>query len=338
MTAVRVPATSANLGPGFDSMGLALDLWDEVSAGPVDGGPSTVVVSGVGESTVPRDESNLILRTMRVAWVEFGVDPRPVRLICVNRIPHGRGLGSSAAAICAGLLLARDGYSSRRRHRRADLATRIEGPGQCGRLPAGGLTIAWTKPAGIGVVRLGAAGFTPVVFVAPTESSTEQTRALLPADVPHADATFNAARAALLVTALTGHPAHLLDATEDRLHQPYRAGRAQSAGLVRALQTVPAVISGAGPSVLALCRDPDEAGRAHAPAPDRWQVDDCAGRRRRLPAVTPARPETGTSAACLLLCRSRQPSTLMAVSNATARREARAPHASDWHLVNVSRY
>jgi homoserine kinase len=139
----------------------------------------------------------------------------------------------------------------------------------------GGLTISWTKPVGIGVVRLEASGFTPVVFVPPTESSTEQTRALLPADVPHADATFNATRAALLVAALTGYPAHLLDATEDRLHQPYRAAvMPESAGLVRALRTatVPAVISGAGPSVLALCRDRDEVARAHDLAPDRWQV------------------------------------------------------------------
>lgn len=275
--AVRVPATSANLGPGFDSVGLALDLWDEVSAGLVDGGPSTVEVSGIGEATVPRDESNLILRTMRMAWVEFGVDPRPVRLICVNRIPHGRGLGSSAAAICAGLLLAREMATAPVDNLALlDLATRIEGhPDNVAACLLGGLTIAWTKPVGIGVVRLDAGGFTPVVFVPPTESSTEHTRALLPADVPHADATFNAARAALLVTALTGHPAHLLDATDDRLHQPYRAAAMpESAGLVRALRTatVPAVISGAGPSVLALCRDPDELARAHALAPDRWQV------------------------------------------------------------------
>jgi homoserine kinase len=275
--AVRVPATSANLGPGFDSMALALDLWDEVTAGPTNGGRSTVEVSGVGEASMPRDESNLILRTMRMAWVEFGVDPQPVRLICLNRIPHARGLGSSAAAICAGLLLAREMATVPVDDIAVlDLATRIEGhPDNVAACLLGGLTIAWTKPVGIGVVRLDAGGFTPVVFVPPTESSTEQTRALLPAAVPHADATFNAARAALLVTALTGHPAHLLDATEDRLHQPYRAAAMpESAGLVRVLraETVPAVISGAGPSVLALCRDPDEVGRAHALAPDHWQV------------------------------------------------------------------
>jgi homoserine kinase len=274
---VRVPATSANLGPGFDSMGLALDIWDEVTAAPVERWPSTVQVSGVGAATVPRDESNLILQTMRTACVEFGFDPRPVRLVCRNRIPHARGLGSSAAAICAGLLLAREiAAVSVDDLSLLDLASRIEGhPDNVAACLFGGLTIAWTKLAGIGVVRLDASGFTPVVFVPPTESSTEQARALLPAAVPHENATFNAARAALLVTALTGDPAHLLDATEDRLHQPYRASAMpESAGLVRRLRAggVPAVISGAGPSVLALCRDADETRRAHVLAPDGWQV------------------------------------------------------------------
>jgi homoserine kinase len=274
---LRVPATSANLGPGFDSMGLALDIWDEVTATPVERGPSTVEVSGVGATTLPRDASNLILRTMRAAWLEFGVEPRPVQLVCRNRIPHARGLGSSAAAICAGLLLARAiATVSVDDTGLLNLASRIEGhPDNVAACLLGGLTIAWTKPAGIGVVRLDTSGFTPVVFVPPTESSTEQARTLLPPTVPHADATFNAARAALLVTALTGYPRHLLDATEDRLHQPYRAGTMpESASLVHELRAavVPAVVSGAGPSVLALCRDADEMGRADQLAPDGWQV------------------------------------------------------------------
>lgn len=277
MPTVRVPATSANLGPGFDSMGLALDIWDEVTATPVECGPSTVEVSGVGATTVPRDESNLILRTMRAAWLEFGVEPRPVRLVCRNRVPHARGLGSSAAAICAGLLLAREiAAGSVDDASLLNLASRIEGhPDNVAACLLGGLTIAWTKPAGIGVVRLDASGFTPVVFVPPTESSTEQARTLLPPTVAHPDATFNAARAALLVTALTGHPGQLLEATEDRLHQPYRApAMPESAHLVHELRAagVPAVFSGAGPSVLALCRDPDEMRRANALAPDGWQV------------------------------------------------------------------
>jgi homoserine kinase len=274
---VRVPATSANLGPGFDSMGLALDIWDDVSADPVGQGPSTVEISGVGAAIVPRDGSNLILRTMRITSVEFGVEPRPVRLVCRNRIPHARGLGSSAAAICAGLLLACEiAAVSVDDSALLDLASRIEGhPDNVAACLLGGLTIAWTTPVGIGAVRLDASGFIPVVFVPSTESSTEQARALLPAAVPHADATFNAARAALLVTALTGQPGHLLDATEDKLHQPYRASAMPaSAGVMRELRAagVPAVISGAGPSVLALCRDADEMGRAQALAPDGWQV------------------------------------------------------------------
>ena len=274
---VRVPATSANLGPGFDTMGLALDIWDEVSAAPIDGGPSSVEVTGVGEGTVPRDESNLILRTMRTAWTEFGVDPQTVRLTCRNLIPHARGLGSSAAAICAGLLLSREiAAVSVEDGALLNLASRIEGhPDNVAACLFGGLTVAWARPAGVGVVRLDACGFTPVVLVPPTESSTEQARGLLPAAVPYADATFNAARSALLVTALTGHPEHLLDATEDALHQSYRAGAMpESARLMRALRAVkvPVVISGAGPSVLALCRDTDEVARVHAHAPAGWQV------------------------------------------------------------------
>jgi homoserine kinase len=274
---VRVPATSANLGPGFDSVGLALDIWDEVNAASVERGPSMIEVTGVGANTVPRDESNLILRAMRAGWLEFGVDPRPVRLVCRNRIPHARGLGSSAAAICAGLVLARDiAALSVDDTALLDLASRIEGhPDNVAACLLGGLTIAWTNPASIGVVRLDATGFTPVVFVAPIESSTEQTRALLPANVPHTDATANAARAALLVTALTGHAEHLLDATEDNLHQPYRApAMPASADLVHELRAagVPAVISGAGPSVLTFCRDADEMSRAYALAPEGWQV------------------------------------------------------------------
>jgi homoserine kinase len=139
----------------------------------------------------------------------------------------------------------------------------------------GGLTVAWSTATGVDVVRLDARGFTPVLLIPATESSTEQTRGLLPGAVPHADATFNAARAALLVTALTGHPCHLLEATEDRLHQPYRAAAMPaSAALVRELRnaSVPAVISGAGPSVLALCRDQAEATRAETLAPDGWET------------------------------------------------------------------
>jgi homoserine kinase len=257
---VRVPATSANLGPGFDALGLALTLHDLVEARVTDAGVRVEVI-GEGAADLPTDASHLVVRAMTAAFDALGEKPTGVRVTCVNRIPQARGLGSSSAAIVAGLLVARglavDGPARLDDAAVLALATEIEGhPDNVAPCLLGGVTIAWTE-AGTGrAVRLApVAGLRPVVFVPATRGLTAEARAALPAEVPHGDAAFNAGRAALLVHALTAEPALLLAATEDRLHQDYRApGMPASADLVRGLRAsgVPAVISGAGPSVLAL--------------------------------------------------------------------------------------
>ncbi|MEP6853621.1 MAG: homoserine kinase [bacterium] len=288
---VRVPATSANLGPGFDALGLALDLHDEVSA-EVTAEGLRIEAEGEGAATLPRDESHLIVAAMRRTWAELDETVPGLILRGHNRIPHGRGLGSSAAAICAGVLLARE-LSQDGRERLEDaavlnLCAEIEGHSDnVAACLLGGLTVAWTEPGRRRAVRLDVtAQVQPIVLVPPQGSSTAAARRLLPAVVPHADAAFNAARAALLVAALTGGSAGtgdttltgdagdaLLAATADRLHQPYRASAMPgSADLVRDLRAdgVSAVISGAGPTVLALTTSPEQAEAVLGVAPKGW--------------------------------------------------------------------
>ncbi|MEV0582197.1 homoserine kinase [Nonomuraea sp. NPDC050310] len=293
---VRVPATSANLGPGFDALGLALALHDEVTA---EFAPRTeVVVEGEGAGEVDLGEGHLIVATMRRTFGRMGFpQPAGIRLTCRNVIPHARGLGSSSAAIAAGILAARalarlpygtaaedgtapaDGAATaagapgadggefgveRTGHDLSDdevfaLATEIEGhPDNVAPCLAGGLTVAWTDQDGSPrKVKLAPdAGIRPVVLIPSFRLSTETARGLLPKEVPHKDAAFNSGRAALLIAALTQRPenALLLAATEDRLHQDYRApAMRQTADLVQQLRArgVPAVVSGAGPTILA---------------------------------------------------------------------------------------
>jgi homoserine kinase len=268
---VRVPATSANLGPGFDTLGLALGLHDEVEARVTPAG-LTIEVSGEGaDDVLDAGEKHLVVRAMRVAFDDLNIaQPPGLALRCVNRIPHGRGLGSSAAAIVAGLVAARAlaGASTDP----ADvlpLANVLEGhPDNVAPCLFGGLTIAWVATGAAGLPEARAVRLDPhpevrpVAFIAPEPVSTKVARGLLPASVSHADAAGNAGRAALLIAALTAHPDVLLDGTEDKLHQDYRAPVMPHAhALVTRLRAagVPAVVSGAGPSVLAfLTENPTE--------------------------------------------------------------------------------
>lgn len=255
---VHAPATSANLGPGFDALGLALDLCDEVTAWVAEDGKTSVEVTGEGAEDLPADDTHLVVRAMRETFAELGAQPEGIGLRCHNRIPQARGLGSSSAAIVAGVTLANalaGGPLSRADEVR--LAGRIEGhPDNVAPCLLGGFTIAWTEPSGARAVALPVAGqIRPTVLVPAVRGLTAHARAALPATVPHADAAFNAGRSALLVHALTGAPGLLFEATEDRLHQGYRAaGMPETAALVAALREagVAAVVSGAGPSVLAL--------------------------------------------------------------------------------------
>ncbi len=272
---VTVPATSANLGPGFDAMALALSLRDEVIVQVTDEPGLSVDVAGEGEGVVRLDEKNLVVRSMRAAFKVLGGQPRGLAVVCANRIPHGRGLGSSAAAIVAGIAAARwltvGGEDRLDQAAVLDLATRLEGhPDNVAGALGGFFALAWRGDSGVRATSMPVAkGVTPIAFVPKTQVPTSRARRLLPSEVPHVDAAYNAGRAALLVVALTRKPGLLLDATEERLHQDYRApAMPRSAKFVAKLRAagVPAVISGAGPTVLALVRGAEcEAVAALAP-------------------------------------------------------------------------
>ncbi|MDQ1586251.1 MAG: homoserine kinase [Actinomycetota bacterium] len=278
---VVVPATSANLGPGFDALAVALGLYDEVTARVIDGGASTVDVhvEGEGADELPRDGTHLVVRAMHETYAALSMKPPGLALRCVNSIPHGRGLGSSAAAIVAGVVAARAlvGDGERLDDQAAlALAARIEGhPDNVAACLLGGLTVAWRDSVGAHAVRLDPApSVDALVFVPTGRLDTETARGMLPAVVPHEDAAHAAGRAALLVEALTRRPELLLAATEDRLHQRYRASAMPgTADLVDRLRSagVPAFVSGAGPSVLALVISGERPPLASDPGPG-WSV------------------------------------------------------------------
>jgi homoserine kinase len=292
---VRVPATSANLGPGFDTLGLALDWHDVVTATIVDprwatgrdrdaqaDRRTTVEVTGEGAGVVPDDDGHLVARSMRETFDLLRVRADHLRLRCENSVPHGRGLGSSAAAIVAGVLAARAlaGASSDLLPDDAVLALGARLEGHSDNVAAcllGGLTVAWTSQQRVRAVRLEVhPEVRAVVCVPAAVLSTEAARGLLPDAVPHADAARNAANAVLLVEALTRRPEFLLDATRDLLHQKYRAAAMpDSLALVDQLRSLglAAVVSGAGPSVLVLTARQDDTARiVDVAGPAGWQV------------------------------------------------------------------
>lgn len=280
---VRVPATSANLGPGFDSLGLALGLYDDLEAevlSPVPGGgeAALIEVTGEGASSVPLDETHLVHRAMRVCFDALGTPTPPVRLRCHNAVPHGRGLGSSSAAIVGGLALARalvaGGAERMSDHDLFRLAAELEGhPDNVAPAVLGGFTIAYEQDDSFEAVRLDVTSAVDFVAIVPDEPlSTEVARGLLPASVPHRDAARNAGRAALVVAGLTGRPDVLLAATEDRLHQDHRApAMPESAALIARLRAagLAAVVSGAGPTVLVMT-PPDRVDETVSAAPPGW--------------------------------------------------------------------
>jgi len=277
---VSVPATSANLGPGFDSLGLALELRDEVTAEVTDQPGIRVDVQGHGAHYLPTDHTHLVAATALRALRDVGVEPTGISLSAVNRIPHGRGLGSSAAAIVAGISIARaltGGPDSPIDDQRAlDLAVEIEGhPDNVAPALLGGFTISWSSATSARAVSLTVHPMVKAIVCIPSlELSTSKARALLPQTVPHSDAAHNAGRSALLVHALTQDPSLLFEATDDLLHQPYRAAAMpQTLALVGALRAkgLAAVVSGAGPSVLVLA-DHDVEVMTRAVAGDDFEV------------------------------------------------------------------
>lgn len=255
MIRVRVPATTANLGPGFDALGLALALYDEVTAEPAEHGV-TVAVSGEGAGELPPDERHLVAGAALATFAAAGAAAPGLRLSCVNRIPQARGLGSSAAAVVAGILIATASLPASTVDTADVLALAARLDGHADNVAAcllGGLTITWAEAGGHRAARLEPAGELRVAVYVPSQrAATSEARRLLPPTVPHADAAGTAGRAALLVHALTSDPTLLLPATRDCLHQPYRAAAMpESAALIDAFRRDgrAAVLSGAGPSV-----------------------------------------------------------------------------------------
>ncbi len=263
---VKVPATTANLGPGFDTLGLALAQYDDlvVTASATPG--ISVDVNGVGAGEVPTDESHLVVRAIAHALEHYGYALPGLHLEAHNTIPHGRGLGSSGAAISAGVIAARGllaGIVEMSDAEALELATDMEGhPDNVAPALFGGLTIAWMTESGPQHKKLMVhRGVSPVVFVPETEMSTALARSLQPESVPHEDAVFNLSRSALLIAALIQSPELLLAATEDKLHQNYRAAAMPETNrLIMVLREagLPAVVSGAGPSILVLASDPSQ--------------------------------------------------------------------------------
>lgn len=275
---VRVPASSANLGPGFDSIGLALGIYDEVTATVTDGG-LLIDVEGEGSDSVRRDEGHLVVQSMHTLWKRLGVSPPAgLTLHARNEIPHARGVGSSAAAIVAGVgaALALTGASLSDPAALAlvnDVAGDLEGhPDNASASVYGGATVSWRASGREGwetaSIPLHANVF-PVVFIPEATLSTQKARAALAPTVPLADAASGAGRTALLTLALSQRPDLLLPATRDWLHQEARRpAYPESMALVDRLRDAghAAVISGAGPTVLVLATD---AATTFSP-PDGW--------------------------------------------------------------------
>ncbi|MGZ6778339.1 MAG: homoserine kinase [Mycobacterium sp.] len=260
-----VAASSANLGPGFDSLGLALSLYDEIVVETTESG-LTVEVEGEGEGQVPLDSTHLVVRAIQHGLRAVDATVSGLNVRCRNNIPQSRGLGSSAAAVVGGLaavngLVAQAGSEPMSEAELVQRASEFEGhPDNAAASVLGGGVVSWTSTGPTGP-RYAAAPLRihPDIHlfsaIPEQRSLTAETRVLLPRTVSHADARFNVSRAALLVVALTERPDLLMDATEDLLHQPHRAmAMRASAEYVQVLRRcgIAAVLSGAGPAVLGL--------------------------------------------------------------------------------------
>ncbi|MFK0005748.1 homoserine kinase [Paenarthrobacter sp. NPDC090520] len=264
---VKVPGTSANLGPGYDSLGLALSIYDTLTVETLSTGELEFELSGEGADTLPRDASHLVVRAIDLALARLGYVRGGLRIIADNVNPHGRGLGSSASAVVAAVTAANGLVPEEARKDRdwiLQLTSEIEGhPDNVAPAIFGGLALSWQDSEQYSSTRADVApSVVPVVAVPDYELSTETARGLLPASVGHHAAAMNSGRAALLVHALTTQPALLLPGTEDYLHQSYRAEAMRpSANLIASLRAAgfAAVVSGAGPTVMVLANGPAEA-------------------------------------------------------------------------------
>jgi len=270
MAQISVPASSANIGPGFDCFGIALELRDRYAAQVLDEPTFDVDISGEGADEVKKDAKNLVIKAMMHGFEHMGSKPRGIALRALNAIPHGRGLGSSASAIVGGLALARSLVLTGEQYMSDDdlitLATELEGhPDNVASAFYGGATIAWvensidqsgnTKSVGRAVSLKVDDRIKALLLVPDNQLSTAKARKLLPETISHQDAVLNSSRTALLVHALAERPDLLFTATQDLLHQSYRASAMpKTISLVEKLRGagLAAVVSGAGPSVMVL--------------------------------------------------------------------------------------
>ncbi|BAV42718.1 homoserine kinase [Mycobacterium ulcerans] len=265
-----VAASSANLGPGFDSLGLALSLYDEIVLETTDSGLE-VVVEGEGAGQVPLNSEHLVVRAIQHGLRAVGVSAAGLIVCCRNDIPHSRGLGSSASAVVGGLaavngLVSQAGWVPLSDQQLIQLSSEFEGhPDNAAAAVLGGAVVSWIERCGdradYSAVQLDLHPDIHLFSAIPeVRSSTAETRVLLPDLVSHDDARFNISRAALLVVALTQRPDLLMAATEDVLHQPQRASAMPaSAEYLQLLRRhkVAATLSGAGPALIALTTNPD---------------------------------------------------------------------------------
>ena len=262
---VQVPASSANLGPGFDSFGLALGMHDRYVAQILDDAGLDIDVTGEGADVVPRTDKNLLVKAMYKGFDFLGGKPKGIAVRALNVIPHGRGLGSSASAIVGGLSLARalvlTGIDKMNDEKLLQLATEMEGhPDNVAAALYGNAVVAWQEDHhGKSVAQAISLNvdtrIRAIAFIPSTSVATAKARKMLPETIPHRDATQNSANSALLVHALTLRPDLLFRATQDFLHQAYRSeAMPASFALLTKLRGagVAAFISGAGPTVLAL--------------------------------------------------------------------------------------
>lgn len=283
---VSVPATAGNLGPGFDALGMALGVRDEIHVKATASADVVITIEGEGEQTLARDESHLVVRALREALESVGASQVGLEIHAVNRIPHGKGLGSSAAAVVAGITAARaliaepealDAAAALR------IATAFEGhPDNAAPAIYGGATVAWVDEAGAHASDLALDDRIETVVLIPESTlPTKEARAVLPPQVPHTHAAFNVGRAALLVNALGGHPELLLPATEDKLHQGYRADvMAPAVAMLKHLrgEGYAAVVSGAGPSVLVMGTDLASLDLPEGIGGETWRLVHTVGR------------------------------------------------------------
>ena len=265
----KVPASSANLGPGFDSFALALEKRDRYIAQILDEKNLDIDVVGEGSEDVPRDEKNLVVKAIHKGWDFLGLSKKEypgLALRALNNLPHSRGLGSSASAIVGGLALSRSlvvgGTDRMSDNDLLTLATEMEGhPDNVAAALFGGAVLSWTGDEFADAIKLEVSPrITAVAFIPSNNVPTSKARKMLPDTIPHADAVKNSINTAILTQALTSRPDLLLTATEDFLHQSYReSAMPKSYALMKKLRAagVPAFISGAGPTVLALLVDAD---------------------------------------------------------------------------------